>query len=88
MLDQRPVFELETAADGPPQKSPPQDIHFARACRCGLQENVTHVLRAGDAAQLAAALVWCRERPKQRPLIAFDDRLRKAAAASGFTVRP
>lgn len=47
-----------------------------------------HVLRAGEAAQLAAALVWCRERPKQRPLIAFDDRLRKAAAALGFSVRP
>jgi uncharacterized protein len=47
-----------------------------------------HVLRAGDAAQLAAALVWCRERPKQRPLIAFDDRLRSAAAALGFSVRP
>ena len=47
-----------------------------------------HVLRAGDAAQLAAALVWCRERPKHRPLIAFDDRLRTAAAALGFSVRP
>jgi predicted nucleic acid-binding protein len=48
----------------------------------------THVLRAGEAAQLAAALVWCRERPRQRPLIAFDDRLRTAAAALGFSVRP
>jgi uncharacterized protein len=48
----------------------------------------SHVIRAGDAAQLAAALVWCRERPKQRPLIAFDDRLRTAAAALGFSVPP
>jgi hypothetical protein len=47
-----------------------------------------YVLRAGDAAQLAAALVWCRERPRQRPLIAYDDRLRTAAAALGFSVRP
>jgi predicted nucleic acid-binding protein len=47
-----------------------------------------HVLRAGDAAQLAAALVWCRERPRQRPLISFDDRLRTAAARVGFSVRP
>lgn len=45
-------------------------------------------LRAGDAAQLAAALVWCRERPRRRPLVAFDDRLRAAAAALGFDVRP
>jgi len=48
----------------------------------------SHVVRAGDAAQLAAALVWCRERPKQRPLISFDDRLRTAATALGFSVRP
>ena len=47
-----------------------------------------HGLRAADAAQLAAALVWCRERPKQRVLVCFDERLRTAAAAAGFSVRP
>lgn len=47
-----------------------------------------HRLRAADAAQLAAALVWCRERPKQRPLVCFDDRLRVAASEVGFSVRP
>ena len=47
-----------------------------------------HGLRAADAAQLAAALVWCRERPKQRPLVCFDERLRAAATALGFSVRP
>ena len=47
-----------------------------------------HGVRAADAAQLAAALVWCRERPKERPLVCFDDRLRTAAAALGFSVRP
>ncbi|HET9359118.1 MAG TPA: hypothetical protein VFO58_05185 [Vicinamibacterales bacterium] len=47
-----------------------------------------HGVRAADAAQLAAALVWCRERPKGRPLVCFDDRLRAAAAALGFSVRP
>lgn len=47
-----------------------------------------HGMRAADAAQLAAALVWCRERPKQRPLVCFDERLRSAAAALGFSVRP
>lgn len=45
-------------------------------------------VRAADAAQLAAALVWCRERPKQRPLVCFDERVRTAAAALGFSVRP
>jgi predicted nucleic acid-binding protein len=48
----------------------------------------TPALRAADAAQLAAALVWCRERPKQRVLICFDERLRTAADAVGFSVRP
>lgn len=48
----------------------------------------THGMRAADAAQLAAALVWCRERPRQRPLVCFDERLRTAAAALGFSVRP
>ena len=48
----------------------------------------THGVRAADAAQLAAALAWCRERPKQRPLVCFDERLRTAAAALGFSVRP
>ena len=48
----------------------------------------THGVRAADAAQLAAALVWCGERPKQRPLVCFDERLRAAATALGFSVRP
>jgi len=47
-----------------------------------------HELRAGDAAQLAAALVWCRGAPKQRPFVCLDERLRAAAAAIGFAVVP
>ena len=47
-----------------------------------------HRVRAADAAQLAAALVWCRERPRQRPFVCFDDRLKAAASALGFSVRP
>ncbi len=48
----------------------------------------SHGLHAGDAAQLAAALVWCRERPRQRAFVCFDERLRTAAIALGFSVRP
>ena len=48
----------------------------------------THGIRAADAAQLAAALVWCGERPKQRAFVCFDERLRTAATALGFSVRP
>jgi len=44
-------------------------------------------VRALDAMQLAAALVWCRERPNRRSFICFDARLSSAAAAAGFAVR-
>jgi predicted nucleic acid-binding protein len=47
-----------------------------------------HRLRAADAAQLAAALVWCRERPRKRPFVCFDERLRIAASELGFIVHP
>ncbi len=44
-------------------------------------------VRAADALQLAAALVWCRERPKRRPFVCFDERLGKVAEEVGFIVR-
>ena len=47
-----------------------------------------YAVGAADAAQLAAALVWCRERPRQRPFVCFDERLTSAASALGFSVRP
>jgi predicted nucleic acid-binding protein len=43
-------------------------------------------LRAADALQLAAALVWCRERPKGRNFLCADARLGDAAEQAGFTV--
>ena len=45
-------------------------------------------LRAGDAWQLAAALVWCRERPRRRPFVCLDKRLAKVASEMRFTVHP
>ncbi|MBA3884709.1 MAG: PIN domain-containing protein [Acidobacteria bacterium] len=46
----------------------------------------THALRAADALQLAAALVWCSDRPRGRHLVASDGRLADAARAEGFTL--
>ena len=43
-----------------------------------------HALRAGDALQLAAALVWCKQRPRRRPFVCLDRRLREAAERTGF----
>jgi predicted nucleic acid-binding protein len=45
-------------------------------------------LRAGDALQLAAALVWCNEAPRGEAFVCLDDRLREAARREGFSVRP
>lgn len=48
----------------------------------------TYGLRALDSFQLAAALVWCKEKPKGRSFISDDIRLIKAARKAGFTVKP
>lgn len=45
-----------------------------------------HPLRAADAFQLAAALVFCEEQPPRLPFLTADQRLREAAAAEGFPV--
>ena len=45
-----------------------------------------HQLRAADAFQLAAALVFCREQPQNLPFLTADQRLRDAAALEGFPV--
>lgn len=45
-----------------------------------------HGLRALDAFQLAAALIWCSERPRNRPFICADERLGAAAKDAGFDV--
>lgn len=45
-----------------------------------------HEIRAADAFQLAAALVWCNARPRRRQFVCFDDRLAKAATQAGFEV--
>jgi predicted nucleic acid-binding protein len=48
----------------------------------------SHNLRAADALQLAAALVWAEERPAGRVFVCLDARLREAARLNGFTVLP
>ena len=48
----------------------------------------THPLRAADALQLAASLVYCEEQPRGEAFVCLDERLRAAAVAEGFDVRP
>jgi hypothetical protein len=47
-----------------------------------------HPLRAADALQLAAALIWCEEQPHGEGFVCLDARLRDAAQREGFDVRP
>lgn len=45
-------------------------------------------LRTLDALQLAAALVWCFEKPKGRIFVCCDGKLSEAARKIGFAVLP
>lgn len=45
-------------------------------------------LRALDSFQLAAALLWCQEKPRGRLFISDDVRLNEAAEKHGFIVKP
>lgn len=46
----------------------------------------THGLKAADSLQLAAALVWCKEIPKNKDFVSGDTKLLKAAENVGFTI--
>jgi hypothetical protein len=63
--------------------APTEDVR-ARAERC----LAVHPLRAADALQIGAALIWARERPQGVEFVSLDTRLREAAAREGFTVLP
>jgi uncharacterized protein len=47
-----------------------------------------HPLRAGDALQLAAALIWVENSPSGREFVCLDQRLSEAARLEGFEVVP
>jgi len=47
-----------------------------------------HPLRAADALQLAAALVWADGRVTRHGFVCLDQRLREAAQREGFEVLP
>ncbi len=47
-----------------------------------------HPLRAADALQLAAALLWARGDTVRHTIMSYDDRLRDAARREGFLILP
>lgn len=52
------------------------------------QTLAAHPLRSADALQLASALTWGGPRPRGRPFVCLDERLRAAASRSGFVPLP
>lgn len=49
---------------------------------------LAHHLRAADAMQLAAALIWTGKNPAGKHFVCLDERLRTAARNAGFDVLP
>jgi hypothetical protein len=47
-----------------------------------------HPLRAADALQLAAALLWGEDTPQGLDFVCLDQNLREAARKEGFAVLP
>ena len=47
-----------------------------------------HPLKAADALQLAAALVWCEGETEGREFVCLDGQLRRAAQREGLCVLP
>jgi hypothetical protein len=62
---------------------PTEDLR-ARALRL----LAVHPLKAADALELAAALIWCRERTQGAGFVSLHPPLRLAAAMEGFRVLP
>ncbi|MGH2355966.1 MAG: type II toxin-antitoxin system VapC family toxin [Chloroflexota bacterium] len=75
--DLRSLFEVVS------EVAPTEEVR-ERAERC----LATHALRAADALQLGAALIWARERPAGMGFVSLDERLRAAAMREGFDVLP
>jgi len=46
-----------------------------------------HPLRAADAMQLSAALIWSKQLPRKRLFVCLDSRLAEAANKEGFSVQ-
>ncbi len=47
---------------------------------------VKYRLTALDSLQLASALFWCKEFPKNKDFVSADTRLLRAAQSAGFTI--
>lgn len=87
ILDEEAVTETRALLDRLSEEwSVVQPINRVRILAESLSRR--HPLRAADALQLAAALVWCEEETEGRGFVCLDERLRQAASHEGFAVLP
>jgi predicted nucleic acid-binding protein len=59
----------------------------AEVCDHAMQLVDRYDLGSADALQLAAALEWCENAPRDRVFLTSDSRLLEAATPSGFDAR-
>jgi uncharacterized protein len=65
----------------------PREIQPSRRLGQLAEDQISrHELRAADALQLAAALVWFNQRPRNRAFLCRDVKLREAARDQGFAL--
>ena len=65
------------------------EVQPSEALRSTAERLMTvHPLRAADALQLAAAILWCQWIITGQGFVTFDRRLRKAGYQEGFAVLP
>ena len=65
------------------------EVQPSESVRSGAERLLAaHALRAADALQVAAALVWCGGQTRGAEVVSFDSRLREAALREGFGVLP
>lgn len=74
---------IDTWVSGAHEIEPTEEV---RNVACRLLR--VHELRAADALQLAAALVWAEHSPGGFGFVCLDGRLRQAAEREGFDVVP
>jgi predicted nucleic acid-binding protein len=79
----RARYVLDRLAEGWSEILPGPEIRDQAIRLLGL-----HPLRAADALQLAAGLVWADRRPRGYHFVCLDTRLREAARAEGFFILP
>ena len=82
-LASRLLTRIHALAEAAYEVEPTEEV---RAAACRILR--VHELRAADALQLAAGLVWAEYRPSGMGFVCLDARLREAAAREGFEVSP